>query len=668
MFFKKFGWLLFLATVNLATAQVKIGENPNTIHGTSILELESNDKALVLTRLSSGQMNALSPLLGAMVYNTDTQCIHFFDGAQWTNLCQGANGASVVANGDGTYTWNDGNGGTISFNGADETTSTLVDNFDGTYTYTDETGTLTTISFTATDSQTLSTDGTPGNISISNGNSLVLNIDDADADVQNEIQDLQFASGIITLTEDPDGTSIDLNPYDASSHITALQAEQVTQNDAIALNTAKTGITPAQAAIIAATSGTNTGDQDISGIGDNATDITALQAEQVTQNDAIALNTAKTGITPTQAAIIANTSGTNTGDQDISGIGDNATDIAALQAEQVTQNDAIALNTAKTGITPAQAAIIAATSGANTGDQDISGIGDNATDITALQAEQVTQNDAIALNTAKTGITPAQAAIIAATSGTNTGDQDISGIGDNATDISALQTEQVTQNDAIALNTAKTGITPAQAAIIAATSGTNTGDQDISGIGDNATDIANNTTAISNNTTGVSNNAADITALQASKTNHGGRWTNSDTTTNLNVNNTIAPIFGSQDYVDGGTDLYEVSGNTLIVKEAGRYDMRANLSLEGASSPNNARQRTNVNARIAINGVPISAIAASGYIRWASNHNHSSLHLNEILELSANDVVTVVTFREANSGAVSFSGADESSFMINKLR
>ncbi len=179
----------------------------------------------------------------------------------------------------------------------------------------------------------------------------------------------------------------------------------------------------------------NTGDQDISGIAINATniatnttDIDALEAEQVTQNDAIAINTAKTGITTAQADIIANTSGINTGDQDISGIAINATDIAtnttdidALEAEQIVQNDAIAINTAKTGITTAQADIIANTSGVNTGDQDISGIAVNATDIDALEAEQIVQNDAIAINTAKTGITTAQADIIANTSGSEHG-------------------------------------------------------------------------------------------------------------------------------------------------------------------------------------------------------------------------------------------------------
>ena len=97
--------------------------------------------------------------------------------------------------------------------------------------------------------------------------------------------------------------------------------------------------TTAEKTKLAAISGINTGDQDISGIATNATAISTIEAEQTTQNTAIALNTAKTGITPEQAnAIIANTgkdttgiyhanrtalnalSGVNTGDQDLSSL------------------------------------------------------------------------------------------------------------------------------------------------------------------------------------------------------------------------------------------------------------------------------------------------------------------------------------------------------------
>ena len=72
-------------------AQVKIGDNPNSIHPNSILEMEGSDKALVLTRLSQAQMMGIQPLTGALVYNTDVQCIHYYDGAAWINLCDVTN-------------------------------------------------------------------------------------------------------------------------------------------------------------------------------------------------------------------------------------------------------------------------------------------------------------------------------------------------------------------------------------------------------------------------------------------------------------------------------------------------------------------------------------------------------------------------------------------------
>ena len=96
------------------------------------------------------------------------------------------------------------------------------------------------------------------------------------------------------------------------------------------------------------------------------------------------------------------------------------------------QASAIVANTAKTGITTDQASAIVA----NTGK----------TGITADQASAITAN------TAKTGLTADQITAVNAISGTNTGDQDISGITTNAT--------------AIALNTAKTGITTDQSTAI----------------------------------------------------------------------------------------------------------------------------------------------------------------------------------------------------------
>ena len=59
--------IFILFTLSNIKAQVKIGDNPNLIDNSSVLELESIDKAFVLTRVTTAQMNAITPLNGALV-------------------------------------------------------------------------------------------------------------------------------------------------------------------------------------------------------------------------------------------------------------------------------------------------------------------------------------------------------------------------------------------------------------------------------------------------------------------------------------------------------------------------------------------------------------------------------------------------------------------------
>ncbi|MBT8211378.1 MAG: hypothetical protein KJP14_12700, partial [Eudoraea sp.] len=83
-------WLLTclaLCAFQVLFAQIKIGDNPQTLDPGSVLELESSNRALVITRLSTAEMNALSPLPGAIVYNLDEECIHYYNGSEWINLC-----------------------------------------------------------------------------------------------------------------------------------------------------------------------------------------------------------------------------------------------------------------------------------------------------------------------------------------------------------------------------------------------------------------------------------------------------------------------------------------------------------------------------------------------------------------------------------------------------
>ncbi|MBA6155306.1 hypothetical protein H3Z83_02025 [Tenacibaculum sp. S7007] len=87
--------LLILLNISLY-AQVKIGDNPAVIHPNSILELESIDKALVISRMTNTQMNSVTPLRGALVFNTDQNCVFMYDGTAWRSLCNTGAGINVT--------------------------------------------------------------------------------------------------------------------------------------------------------------------------------------------------------------------------------------------------------------------------------------------------------------------------------------------------------------------------------------------------------------------------------------------------------------------------------------------------------------------------------------------------------------------------------------------
>ncbi|MEP2687708.1 beta strand repeat-containing protein [Maribacter dokdonensis] len=85
-----FIFFIFLA-VPPVFGQIKIGDNPQNIDASSVLELESSSKVLVITRVTTLEMEAITPQRGGLVYNTDTECVNYYDGTQWVNLCDAVN-------------------------------------------------------------------------------------------------------------------------------------------------------------------------------------------------------------------------------------------------------------------------------------------------------------------------------------------------------------------------------------------------------------------------------------------------------------------------------------------------------------------------------------------------------------------------------------------------
>ena len=54
-------------------------------------------------------------------------------------------------------------------------------------------------------------------------------------------------------------------------------------------------------------------------------------------------------------------------------------------------------------------------------------------------------------------------------------------------------------------------------------------------------------------------------------------------------------------------------------------------------------------------------------MRGTNGHESSSLHIREIMEINANDVVTVSIVREGNNGAVNLRSVGTSNFYVEKI-
>ncbi len=78
--------LLFLGTQAFLSAQtgLKLGDNPGTIDAASLLEMESTSLVFVPTRMNNAQMNAITPLEGALIYNTQEEALYYYENGAWS--------------------------------------------------------------------------------------------------------------------------------------------------------------------------------------------------------------------------------------------------------------------------------------------------------------------------------------------------------------------------------------------------------------------------------------------------------------------------------------------------------------------------------------------------------------------------------------------------------
>ena len=75
---------IFCFTVLYCSSQVAINNNGNNPATTSMLDVSSTTKGMLIPRMTSVQRKAISnPEMGLLVYDTDRQTIYLFDGVNW---------------------------------------------------------------------------------------------------------------------------------------------------------------------------------------------------------------------------------------------------------------------------------------------------------------------------------------------------------------------------------------------------------------------------------------------------------------------------------------------------------------------------------------------------------------------------------------------------------
>ena len=83
--------LLFSATCGMSIGQDNVGIGTNTPAPSAVLELQANNKGMLVPRLTTAQRTAIAaPANSLLVYDTDVECFFYFKTSTgWENLCEG---------------------------------------------------------------------------------------------------------------------------------------------------------------------------------------------------------------------------------------------------------------------------------------------------------------------------------------------------------------------------------------------------------------------------------------------------------------------------------------------------------------------------------------------------------------------------------------------------
>jgi len=89
---KKLIFTIVFISAALINGFAQVGIGTATPNPSSVLDLNSTNKAFIPPRMTTAQRNAIpNPTAGMVIYNTETTCIEIYRGSTWFNLCGGSN-------------------------------------------------------------------------------------------------------------------------------------------------------------------------------------------------------------------------------------------------------------------------------------------------------------------------------------------------------------------------------------------------------------------------------------------------------------------------------------------------------------------------------------------------------------------------------------------------
>ena len=79
-------FFLFIASFTFSFLKAQVGINTVSPNASSILDIQSTSKGLLIPRLTNSQMNAISsPATALTIYNTDASSLYVFNGLSWNS-------------------------------------------------------------------------------------------------------------------------------------------------------------------------------------------------------------------------------------------------------------------------------------------------------------------------------------------------------------------------------------------------------------------------------------------------------------------------------------------------------------------------------------------------------------------------------------------------------